>query len=133
LGKKTKHMNLEKALEDHFWHMYRPVTKAEWDEFVSDLEMAALTEGDKPSIKRRGRPAASYGTDDRTSASYSAAQDMFQHLREFRRRNGITRIPAKVTRAILNDVMSLKPAASEEIILEYIRENKKHFRFLNED
>jgi hypothetical protein len=126
MRKKKIRTDLEEALKDHFRHMYRPITREEWEEFKSDLERGAL-EGEDPPPPGRGRPAAYDAKDKRTSESYWAAYEIYHHMEEFRRRNKVTRVPAKVMRAIIDDVMSFKPAASEEIILEYIRKNKKHF------
>ncbi|MCP1774729.1 hypothetical protein [Bradyrhizobium japonicum] len=127
MSRKNKIEDIDKALEEHFHDMYREPTEEEWQHSLAEMEMAARTFGDKPVVIRRGRPKAFASKDERTSASFWAAQDMMLHLIAFRRRNGVTRIPARVRRAIIDDVLDLRPAADEELVLEYVRENKKYF------
>jgi hypothetical protein len=137
LSKRRPDIDLDEALEDLFRWMNRPVTRAEWDEFTSWLEEAARVHGDTLAAPRRvGRPKAgsrAHLGDDRISASFRAAEDVFQHLQEFRRRNGICRLPKGVTQAIIDEVLSYRINADEVLVAEYLRENRKHFRHLDED
>jgi hypothetical protein len=133
LSKRKAKINLEEALEDLFRWMNRPVTRAEWDEFTSWLNEAARIYGDKPKVVRRGRPEADYLGDDRISVSYQAAKDIFQHLQEFRRRNG-PRMPNGATEAIIKEVLSYRSDnVDTDLVDEYLRENRKYFRHLIED
>jgi hypothetical protein len=133
LSKKTKKLDLGEALDDLFRWMNRPVTRAEWDEALSELEEAARLYPYKPPKPRTGRPKPDYLGDDRISASYRAAEDIFQHLQEFRRRNGISRIPPGLTQKIIDEVLSYRVGAHENLVVEYLRENRKYFRHLIED
>lgn len=134
LRKRKTKIDLEEALEDLFRWMNRPVTRAEWEEFMSDLEEAARIQGDKPKIVRRGRPEPDYLGDDRISVSYQAAKDIFQHLEAFRRRNEKARMPNGATEAIIKEVLSYRRDNVDiNLVDEYLRENRKYFRYLTED
>jgi hypothetical protein len=133
LSKKKRNIDHDEALEDLFRWMNRPVTKAEWDDLKSWLEEMARLHPYTPPPPRPGRPKPDYLGDDRISKSYQAAWDIFQHLQEFRRRNGISRIPPGVTQRIIDEVLSYRDGVDEILVAEYLRENRKYFRHSIED
>ena len=131
MGKKeAPQLDIAAALEAHFLYWHNP-TREEWNEFVSELEMAAakglLVDDPPDSPPRRGRPSAADSKDRKTLASYSAGSDAVSQMQAFRRRNNVDRLPGTVMEAIIQDVMSTWPNANEEVVREYIRENRKYF------
>jgi hypothetical protein len=102
------------------------ISKNEWQKLLAECQEHQASPACH-AARPRGRPLASESKNNRTVQSFKAAVFVHGEMQVFRAQNGVKRVPRKVKAIFVNIAKQRYPKASEEIVLEYVRKNKKHF------